>query len=251
LLLDRGADLNAVTNKNKSSLLKTARGGHADVMRVLISAGADVQSQVRPIGVPLYYTTRLLNSIHVLEVLLENVNVDTVDMSGNTLLHEAVHLKELRAAQLLVQHGAKVNAQNNYGTTPLHMAIKLHQYDMIMFLLSQDADVGLTDAYRNTPLHYVNSELLKYDAFADYITKKLTLKFQNPVTRNVFGVSAIQHSIAHGLLDNHCHGIKCSTMYVDCYGNTPLHHAVGVYAELDGWTSIGLGVTVFQQMYAY
>ena len=41
----RGADVNCTTNKNESCLLLAALNGHDDVVRVLVSAGADVDLQ--------------------------------------------------------------------------------------------------------------------------------------------------------------------------------------------------------------
>jgi len=108
-----------------------------------------------------------------------------------------------------------------------------------MFLLSQDADVGLTDDWRNTALHYVTSELLKVSGFVECVTNILTNKHVYMFIRNAVGMSAVQHSIAHahGLLDlfhdtRSSDNIKQMYMYVDCHGNTPLHHAVGIYNKL-------------------
>jgi len=242
LLLNKGADGNSVTIYNEGCLMRAAYKGHTDVVRVLVSAGAD-NLQGDDVGVsPLHAACIIAEGNDVAKVLLENdnqhgANVDAADIHGDRPLHKAAS-HALDVVQLLVQHGAKLNVQNNDGKTPLHVAVENEQPDVIMFLLSQDADVGLTDVWRNTPLHYVTSKLLKLKGFAEYITKILTVKFRNPVTRNAVGVSAVQHNVAHGLLDYQFHDTRCfgnnnKQMYVDCHGNTPLHRAVGVYGRLE------------------
>jgi len=239
LLLDKGADIKSLTYANESCLVIAARNGHTNVVRVLVSAGVDVDLQHSDGVSPLHAASREGHT-EVLKVLLENgANVDAADARGNRPLHTC---HGLDVVQLLVQHGAKLNVQNNNGETPLHIAVRRQQSDVIMFLLSQDADVGLADVVRNSPLHYVTSELLKRDGLAKYVTKKLTIKLTNPVIRNAIGLSAIEHNIAHGLLDYQCDtgdSQSYTKMYVDCYGNTPLHHVVGMYEELGMFVRVG------------
>jgi len=131
-----------------------------------------------------------------------------------------------------------------------------------MFLLSQDADVGLTDIWRNTPLHYFTSELLAVNGVAEIVLKLLKKKSQYLNIRNVVDVSVSEHITTHGISDHQCYEVQnptCNTIVDaatlnsqhmtqadnancycwdqsdanrDCYGNTPLHLAVGVYGRL-------------------
>jgi len=244
LLFDRGADVNAVSNIKESCLLRAAKKGHANVVQLLISAGADVNLQCIG-GRSALYVAAVTD---VVKVLLENdnqhrVNVDAAeDFGGNRPLHKAVLCEQLNVVQLLVQHGAKLNVQNNDGETPLHIAVKRRYSDIIMFLLSQDADVGLTDVWRNTPFHYVTCELLKLSGIADCVKKCLSNESSDLIIRNAMGVTAKEHNIAHGLLYYQSDDVEYydndeQNMYVDCYGNTPLHHAVGVYPTVTQFSS--------------
>ena len=54
-------------------------------------------------------------------------------------------------AQLLIQAGAKVNAQGEFGMTPLHMACSWGHPDMVVFLHKHGADLDLKDDYGRTP----------------------------------------------------------------------------------------------------
>jgi len=209
-------------------------------VRLSCENGANVDAEnvhgLRPI-----YCAMRTRLVELVEVLIQHgANVDAADVFGNRPLHEAV-CQGLKFVQLLVKHGAKLNVQNTDGKTPLHIAIERQQCDVIMFLLSQDADVGLTDVWRNTPLHYVTSELsemLRLSGVGEYFAKYLIKKHQHLLIRNIVGVSALDHIAAHAnpvtnvVIYCRQEGLLVKTAYTDCQGNTPLHHAVGVYGKL-------------------
>jgi len=54
--------------------------------------------------------------------------------------------------QLLIAHGADVNAQGTSGATPLFWAVMRDQKDDVQFLLNHGANPNLADAYKDTPL---------------------------------------------------------------------------------------------------
>ena len=45
LLLDKGADVNAKTGKGKTALMMAAENGHADIVHALLGKGADVNAK--------------------------------------------------------------------------------------------------------------------------------------------------------------------------------------------------------------
>ena len=60
----------------------------------------------------------------------------------------AVHERGAPCVELLIAHGAEVNARNKFGQTPLHMAVFYARGDFacIKLLLARGASVQLTDA---------------------------------------------------------------------------------------------------------
>ncbi len=102
LLIDRGADINAVSkNRFAATLLQGAAKFNAiDSARLLIERGA-------------------------------NVNLRG---EGRAPLHEAAGNGEIEFARLLIDHGAEINAKDSNGKTPLTIALENKQTEMATFL---------------------------------------------------------------------------------------------------------------------
>jgi hypothetical protein len=75
------------------------------------------------------------------------------DRWRQTALHAALSNDHPRAAKVLIEFGAPINAQNKYGNTPLHIAIYLDSVEIVQLLLSRGADVQLCDIRGRTALH--------------------------------------------------------------------------------------------------
>jgi len=220
----------------------------------LLEHGADVEAENVDGLRPIHCAVRT-GLVELVELLIQHgANVDAADVFGNRPLHEAV-CHGLNVVQLLVQRGAKLNVQNIDGKTPLHIAVERQQSDVIVFLLSQDADVGVTDVWRNSPLHYFTSELFTVRGVVESVLTVLNKKSQHLCIRNTMDVSVFAHLKTYGISENSdslCQDIAevagsdkermtqinsvnhlgCEKIDADCYGNTPLHYAVGVYGQL-------------------
>ena len=207
-------------------------------MRWMLENGADVEVEDVEGQRPIHYAVSD-GPVELVELLIQHgANIDAADINGNRPLHYAARYGLIDVVPLLIKHGAKMNVQNIVGKTPLHIAVKCKQSDVILFLLKEGADVSLTDFWRNTPLHYVTSEQLTYDEVAECIITQ-TKKCQHLLIRNAFGITALSHMAAHGILDYLSDRNRCCIMtlvaelvFVDCNGNTPLHRVVGVYEHL-------------------
>jgi hypothetical protein len=111
LLLERGADPNAVCTLEKG-ILQTPAGvaasmGHADCLRLLMAAGADVNVQGGPFDHTALHGAATTPSKETVRLLLAKANVHATDWSGNTALDWAARGGETEIVKMLREAGAE------------------------------------------------------------------------------------------------------------------------------------------------
>jgi len=138
-LIEKGAEVNVklVSNFN-SPLHEAASNGNLDICKILVEAGA-------------------------------TVNSDSGNGFGNTPMHTATRAGSLSIVKYLMEHGGDVNVVNNRGSTPLHFCCFLcnkkdkddHDdevdYDVFLkiasFLITNGIEVDRRDLNGYTALH--------------------------------------------------------------------------------------------------
>ena len=79
--------------------------------------------------------------------------INTVDTEECTALHRAVLASNVRAAEVLANHGADLDARKRNLQTPAHLAAFTGEAQVLMLLISKGARTNATDELRRTPLH--------------------------------------------------------------------------------------------------
>ena len=183
LLLDQGAGTGGEDESGFTILHRAAAFGASDVVRLLLERGSDPNSSHDEDSGPPLLPAAMSGDPLVVKALLEyGADVHLRDESwGWTPLHVAVSAMTagyakgtaIEVAQLLLDQGADIHAQDNEGRTPLHLAVTydgdddgLHELvamlgserppieatDMVGFLLDRGADVEALNNERETPL---------------------------------------------------------------------------------------------------
>src|SRR5205814_6671481 len=111
LLLERGADPNAVS-KLERGILQTPAGvaaslGHADCLRLLMAAGADVNVQGGPFNHNALLGAATTPSKETVRLLLAKANINATDSNGNTALDWAGRRGEPDIVKMLREAGAE------------------------------------------------------------------------------------------------------------------------------------------------
>lgn len=123
LLIKRGARVNAVTDTfGLTPLTRAASAGHADVVKYLIAHGADVNINVSSHG----SSTYLMG--------------EGIWARRQSPLGAAAFQARLPVIDILLEHGAKIDAQDGSAYTPLMWAADIGSRETIMLLLKHGAD---------------------------------------------------------------------------------------------------------------
>jgi ankyrin repeat protein len=163
LLLDRGADVNAATNKiyGNMTLVGALSAGHSDVAKILIERGADTSNKY------IIMIAAASSTPDVLRALISkgaNVNARNTFIDGHTPLMYAAETGNSDNVRFLIDNGADINARDWLaGYTALMMAADKKRMDVIRVLISKGADLNAKTAYGDTALSIANSYPEGYD----------------------------------------------------------------------------------------
>lgn len=156
-LLDAGSkpDINVTTEGTQSTALhRAARGGHADAARILLMAGANVNSLDVGQCSPLHLAFVKEGEQLACDLLLSGASPGAQDVYGFCPIHYAASQGRDRSVQLMLRKGVDINIRNTRGLTPLHAASIAGRVGAANLLLAAGADAGASDALGNSPLHH-------------------------------------------------------------------------------------------------
>lgn len=161
MLIDSGADVNAITSHGIPLLHYAIANRNTDIVRLLLDFGANVNATDNGGNGTLHYACigKDIN-LEIIRMLLDHgVNANAVNSDGNTPLHIVAEHATPNILKFLVNYGANVNAQNNKGNIALHLASRnrrvsdLESTKVIKFLIDSEANVNVPNQDGNTPLH--------------------------------------------------------------------------------------------------
>eukprot|EP00752_Nemacystus_decipiens_P011987 g10627.t1 len=187
-LMDAGADLSLRYGVFRHSVLHAAaEERHIDVMRVLIERGADVNAVDWYQWTPLHQAA-LLNRDETIDVLVEaGANIEARDDTGRTPLHCTASNRPHDALLALLKHGAHVNTQDNYQNTALHTAVSYAgtegAAEVVDLLLRSGADETILNANGKTAADYLAANVYEEDQLADDVEGVRQLLANAPIDR--------------------------------------------------------------------
>jgi len=191
LLLDHGADVDAVDHGGKTALMHAAEAGRKNIIELLLSRGANPLlvdrsgrdavylarkygrrtgndeliesaksgfSSARPRSGQATDVTDLMHAASrgdvakVRELISAGASIEQVDGMGAGALHYAIESRHVDAAKALIEVGINVNSADRDGNTPLLLAVKNGDNENVKILLASGTNVNMKDRYLNSPL---------------------------------------------------------------------------------------------------
>jgi len=138
----------------RHALAAAARGGHVEVVRRLLSAGADA-NLLGPDGVvPLAHAVMQDNLVLTDMLLRAGADPDVRDVRGYTPLLRAASEGRESIVRRLLEAGADVEARDRDGLAPLAHAAMRGDLALLRELLERGALVDRRDRARRTPLYW-------------------------------------------------------------------------------------------------
>lgn len=202
VLLNRGFNIN--TNIDGRTLLHIASGAkeeNIELLKMLLDRGADVNAISNITGDTAllgYFRYNSVASCDVLKLFLQkdlNLNItnydgatllNIFDPKGRTILQKAVLCEDIELVELLLDKGFNVNMCSNASATqfasktPLHLAANIGNVEMCKLLVLRGADINAEDKDGCKPFPYFNPAVFfpLYDKYFDWI--KLSIPNDGP-----------------------------------------------------------------------
>ena len=266
LIIKRGVDVNALVTHvgrhrrtDKNPLHWASEYGHTEIVKVLLEAGAEVNTPDTLYDEDDPYNDR--TSLHyaayfghknVAKLLIDNgADVNVKDEDGETPLHDAAREGHKEIAKLLIDNGADVNVKDTFNKTPLHVVAEDRRWTTIWhtaiaeLLITNGADVDAKTKYDNiTPLHNairyehtdmarelikagadVNAKDREWDTPLHLAAQKGNTELARLLIDKGADVNAKYKNDVNGALNQVFSYSGFSVIATEKYGSSPLHRA--------------------------
>jgi ankyrin repeat protein len=156
ILLQNGADVNALDNFNRTALHHAACSDSNYAVDFLLSHGAAISTRDAFGRTPLHAACHSNSHNFLTHVLktVRHIDLESQDYNGSTPLHLAAQSSEIDCLAILLNLGVNTEASDAHHRTPLHIATKNPGgYNSAKLLLAYGASTGALSRDLQMPLH--------------------------------------------------------------------------------------------------
>ena len=123
-LIAQGVDVDELDANGDPPVIQAAYLGYADVLRLLLEAGADVKAVDPGMKATGLHAAAYAGHANTARLLIDyHVDVDRQGpYNGYTALHDAIWQNNVDVARLLIDSGANLTLRNHQNQTPLDFA---------------------------------------------------------------------------------------------------------------------------------
>jgi ankyrin repeat protein len=130
-LLEHNAPVN---ERNQYSITALHVCSTAEIARLLIQYGAEIEAREAEDNTPLHYASSTGSADVVQEIINNGADINAKDDAAQTPLHQACQNGHLNVVQALIRNGALLNEPDYRDDTPLHYASSNGSLEIIKLL---------------------------------------------------------------------------------------------------------------------
>ena len=131
----------AVRIRGATPLIASARNGHSEILRILLSHGSDVnEADPETMWTALHFAAVFGHGDFVELLISSGAIVEAVDYAGMTPLHLACQEGHVSCVLKLMKAGASVSMQCKGGSLPIHIAAMNNSVDIVGTFLDSGCD---------------------------------------------------------------------------------------------------------------
>ncbi len=165
ILIDSGANVNAIPYNGVSVLLGACIAGNVFIADTLILNGANVNTKNYEGVTPLMYAAAFDDLVMLDMLLFYKARIDLKDGSGNTALTYSTFYNNLSITKKLIESGANIDHTDNMGFSPILIAAQNGYIDHLDLLISKGADINTrtNDSLTALSLAIINKQVETID----------------------------------------------------------------------------------------
>ncbi|AAR83580.1 CNPV234 ankyrin repeat protein [Canarypox virus] len=152
LLLDYGANINAITIIGTSALLDAVYEENIEVVKLLLSYGINTHIRSNN-GVTAFILAARAKNIDIMKCIIEHYDGYKNYLYDSTAINEAININNIDMVSFLLSIGLNTKVKDIFGNTPLHTAAICNNYDIAKLLLDHGVDPNIRNSVNRTPIY--------------------------------------------------------------------------------------------------
>lgn len=169
-VLVQRSNINSLFTDGTSRLYVASANGNDNMIKLLLSNGADIELCSREGGSPLYLACQKGHNSSVQLLLRNGADINLCMKNGASPLYIACQIGRESIVQLLLRNGADTNLCMDDGTSPLHIACYYGFYSIVHMLLEKGAQTNKCmevygETWGCTPVHcaycFIRDDIVK------------------------------------------------------------------------------------------